>query len=249
MLRLKLLLLGNELRLLDGEKQHGYGNKHDRRNDHKQRLIVDVRKALDLAVWVHNRGHAEVDNATERAHEVYDRVALAAQGIGRNVRHERNRRGTIGAHCNEQQTENDHERNGLEGCRRCNIAVVDKRQQVHEYDRKARAEKNKRHALADLGVRFVRDCAEQRQQEQCKHVVGRHYRAGIRLVEVECVGQYKWNDAVVHLPERADGQERKARQYGAFVVKLHFLCSPSGLVLPRLYHTPPYFAPVFSEAN
>ncbi len=54
---------------------------------------------------------------------------------------------------------------------------------------------------------------------------------------------------LVHLPERADGQERKARQYGAFVVKLHFLRSPSGLVLPRLYHTPPYFAPVFSVAN
>ena len=153
------------------------------------------------------------------------------------------------ARIREQQAENDHERNGLEGGRRGGIAVVDKRQQVHEYDRKAGAEKDKRHALANLRVRFVRDRAEQRQQKQRKHVVGRHYRAGIRLVEVECVGQYKWNDAVVHLPERADGQERKARQYGAFVVKLHFLRSPSGLVLPRLYHTPPYFAPVFSVAN
>ncbi len=220
-LLLQLLLLGDELGLLYRQKQYGYSDEHDRGNDHEQGLIVDMSKTLDLAVGIHDRRNAEVDNAAERAHEVYYSVALAAQGLGGDIRHQGDSGRAVGAHGDEQQAEHDDKGYCLEGARRCGIAVVDQRQQVHQDDRNARAEQDKRHALADLRARFVRYRAEQRQQEQREHVIGRHYRAGIRLVEVEGVRKYKGYDAVIHLPERADGQERKARQYGAFVIKLH----------------------------
>ena len=238
MLPFKLLLLGDEPGLLDRQKQYCNSDEHDRGNDHEQRLIVYVRKTGYLAVGVHDRRDAEVDNAAESAHEVYYRVALAAQGLGRDVRHQCDRGRAVGAHGDQQQAEHDHKGYGLEAAWRCGIAVVYHRQQVHQDDRKPRAEQDKRHALSDLRARPVRYRAEQRQQEQREHVVGRHYRAGIRLVEMECVCKYKRYDAVIHLPERADGQERKACQYGAFVVKLHsplFLRSLCASIISRSF--------------
>ena len=101
------------------------------------------------------------------------------------------------------------------------VQIVTGAQNVHQDDCSARAEKHIGHTLADPGARFVRERAEKRQQEQREDVVRRHYHARIGLVELEGICKEQWNDAVVHLPESADGQERKSRQYGSFVVKFH----------------------------
>ena len=178
-------------------------------------------KSRDLAVGVHDRGNAEIDDAAERAHEIDDGVCLAAQGLGRDIRHQCDRRRPVCTHRHEQQPENDDEGHGLEAARRGGIAVVYDGQNVHQDDCSARAEKHIGHTLADPGARFVRERAEKRQQEQREDVVRRHYHARIGLVELEGICKEQWNDAVVHLPESADGQERKSRQYGSFVVKFH----------------------------
>ena len=49
-------------------------------------------KICNLAVGIHDRGNTEINNAAECAHEINDGVCLAAQGLGGDVGHERDRR-------------------------------------------------------------------------------------------------------------------------------------------------------------
>ena len=220
-LSFEFALLGKKLGLFYREEKDRNGDKHDRRNDDKQRLIVDMCKTCDLAVGVHDGSNAEVDNSAECAHEVNYRIALAAQGLGGDIRHKCDSRRAVGAHGNEQQTEHDDEGYRLKGAGSCGIAVIDNGQNVHEDDGKTRAEQDKRHTLAYLGVRAVGDGAEQRKQEQRKDIVRRHDSAGVGLVQVEGIRENEGYDAVVHLPECAYRQKGKARQYRALVVKFH----------------------------
>ena len=220
-LSFQFALLLDELGLFYREEKDRNGDKHDRCNDDKQRLIVDMCKTCDLAVGVHDGSNAEVDNSAECAHEVNYRIALAAQGLGGDIRHKCDSRRAVGAHGNEQQTEHDDEGYRLKGAGSCGIAVIDNGQNVHEDDGKTRAEQDKRHTLAYLGVRAVGDGAEQRKQEQRKDIVRRHDSAGVGLVQVEGIRENEGYDAVVHLPECAYRQKGKARQYRALVIKFH----------------------------
>ena len=221
-LLLERLIFRRELRLLDCEEQDGDGDEHDGRDDDEQRLVVDVVQPGRLRIGIEDRGHAEIEDAADCAHQVDDGVRARAQGLGRDVGHEGDRRGAIGAHGDEQQTQHDDERGRLQPGGLGGVAVVEQGEDVHEDDGAARAEEDERHALADLRMAPVRQRAEERQQEQREDVVRRHDRAGEGLVHVEGLGEDQRHDAVIHLPERADGQKREADEDGALIVELHF---------------------------
>ena len=71
----------------------------------------------------------------------------------------------------------------------------------------------------------VGDMAEQRQQEQCQHIVQRHDNAGPGLAHAELVGEDQGDRVVIGLPEGADQEKGEAHQNGAFVIEFHDLFS------------------------
>ncbi len=223
--RLERLIFRRQLRLLDRQKQHADRDEHDGRHDHKQRLIVHAPArgldGLEPRLRIEHRRDGQVQNAAHRAHQIDDRVALRAQRLRRHVRHQRHRWRPIRPHRDEKQTQHNDERDGLRRARRGVVAVFDQRQQIHQDHRAARAKQDERHPLADLRVRPVGQRPEERQQKQCENVVRRHDEARDRLVHVERPRQDQRDDVVVHLPERADGEERQTDEDGAPVVELH----------------------------
>ena len=163
-------------------------------------------------------GHGQRKDAAQRAHQIDDGVSLAAQGLGGHVRHQRHGRRTIGAHGDQQQPQRDHEQQQF-------FVVVRIRQDVHQDDRRRRAAQNKGHAPSQLRVALVGQLAEEGQQEQRQHVIHGHDHAHQTVLHVEGVLQNQGNHIVVQLPERADGQERKAHQQRPFVVQFHLFSS------------------------
>ncbi len=207
-----------QFRFFRRHEQDRDGEEHDGGNDDEQRLVVDVVKPLYFGIWIHDGGDNQVKDAAHRAHQVDDGVALGAQGLRGHVRHQGHGRGTVRSHGNQKQPQHDDEGCRLKRGRRRGVAVVQKGQDVDKDDGAAGSEQDKRHALPDARVRPVGNGAEQWQQEQCQNVVRGHDRAGERLVQVERVGQNQGDDAVIHLPESRDGQERQSDQDGTFVV-------------------------------
>ena len=222
----KRLIFRRELRLLDRKEEHGDGDEHDGRDDDEQRLIVHMLHTRGLGVGIKHSRDAEIQNAADRAHQIDDGVRARAQGLGRDVGHGR----TVRSHGDEQQAEDDDERGRLESGGLRSVAVVEQGENVHEDDGAAGAEEDKGHALADLRVALIRDGAEERQQEERQNVVRRHNCTGEGFVHVEGLRENQRHDAVIHLPERADGQEREADQDGALVVELHFGSSFSNVL-------------------
>ena len=178
-------------------------------------------QALHLGIGVHDGGHGQIENAAYGAHQIDDGVAFAAQGLGSHIRHQGHGGRAVGAHSDQQQAQHDDERHQLEGGGGGGEAVIQQRQDVQQDDGAAGTEEDEGHPLAQAGIGAVRDAAEDGQQEQGQHVIRRHDGAGKGLVQVEGVGQDQGDDAVIHLPEGADGQEGKAHQNGAFVIQLH----------------------------
>ena len=218
---LVFLLRRGELRLVRRKVEHGDGNRHQHRHYNEKRPVVHVRKPRRLAVGIEDRGHDEIQDTADRAHEVDDRVCTRAQGLGRHVRHQRYRRRAVCAHRHEQQTQRHDEEHELAHLPGCGVAVVKHRQQVHQHHRADRAAEDEGHSAPDARARAVAQRAEERQQKQRQHVVRRHDRTGDRLVEVEGIGQDERDDVVVHLPERTNREEGKAHQHRALVVELH----------------------------
>ena len=225
MRRLISALLLGKLRLTDREIQHQHGNRHQRGDHDEKRLVIHMRKPCGLFVGVHHRRDGEIEDAAHRAHEIDDGVGLGAQRLGRHIGHERHRGRTVGAHHHQQQSQRHHEQHQLHRAVFPGKAVVNDRQDVHQHHRPNRTEQDKRHAAADARACPVGQCAEKRQQKQCEHIVRRHDHAGDRLVHMERVGKNERDDIVVHLPERADGKERKSDEDRALVVELHLFLS------------------------
>ena len=82
----------------------------------------------------------------------------------------------------EQQPQRDDEHRELTRARAICVAVVKKRQQIHQDHRSRRAAEDKRHPPPDLRARPITQRAEERQQKQRQHIVRRHDRAGNGLV-------------------------------------------------------------------
>ena len=107
--------------------------------------------------------------------------------------------------------------------RGCVVAVVKYRKYVEKDDSGRGPGKYVRRPLAEPAARPVREGAEERQQEQRKHVVRGHNSTRKSLIEMECLGKYKRHYIVIHLPESADGQKCQTYKYSSFVIKLHGL--------------------------
>ena len=73
-LLLERLIFRRELRLLDCEEEDRDGDEHDGRDDDEQRLVVDVVQPGRFRIGIEDRGHAEVEDAADRAHQVDDGV-------------------------------------------------------------------------------------------------------------------------------------------------------------------------------
>ena len=218
----KRLVFRRELRLPDREEEHGDGDEHNGRHNDKQRLIVHMIQTGGLGVGVEHRRNAEIQNAADCAHQINDGVRARTQGLWRHVWHEGDGGSAVRSHGDEQQAENNDERSRLEAGRLGGVAVVEQRENVHKDDGAASAEEDKGHPLADFCMALIRDGAEERQQKERQNVVRRHDCAGECFVHVEGLREDQRHDAVVHLPERADGQEREADQDGTFAVEFHF---------------------------
>ena len=74
----------------------------------------------------------QIQNAADRAHQVDDGVAAAAQGLRGHIRHQRNCRGAVHAHRNKQQRQHRDEQPQNQRRGRRGIGVVQHGQQVHQ---------------------------------------------------------------------------------------------------------------------
>ena len=63
---------------------------------------------------------------------------------------------------------------------------------------------------AQFGSALIGQAAEQGQQEQGQHVIRGHDHTGNAFADAKGFGEDLGDQVVVHLPERADRQERKA---------------------------------------
>ena len=225
-LRLQVLIFLCELWLFDREEQNTDGDKHDSRDDQKQRLIVEPVRLCkahcgEALLRIENRGDAQIDHAADGAHEVDDGVCARAKRLRREVRHKRDGGGAVGSHGDKQKAEDDDKAYRLKGRRGDRIAVVNQRKKVHEKNSAAGSEENVGHALSDFCVRLIRARAEKRQEKECENIVRRHNRAGEGFVHVEGFGENERDDVVIHLPEGADGQKRETGLNCAAAIELH----------------------------
>ena len=107
------------------------------------------------------------------------------------------------------------------------VGVVDDGQEDHAHHGKCGADEYEGHAAAQAAVAAVGESAEERQEEEGEDVVGSHDHAREGLVQVKRVREHE--DAVVHLPERADGEEREADKDGPADVEFHEVPPSAGL--------------------
>ena len=220
MLLLQRAVLFGQPLFLHRQRQHKHRYCHNQRHDDKQRLIIHMSRHLARRGVQHCR-QRQIQNAADRAHQVDDGIAAAAQGLRGHIRHQRHRRGAVHAHRNKQQRQHRDEQPQNQRRGRRGIGVVQHGQQVHQYDCRRCAANDVGHPAANARVRLIRQSAEERQQEQCQHIIRRHDRARNRLVQVESIRQNQRHHAVIHLPENADGQERQTDQHGTLGVELH----------------------------
>ena len=174
----------------------------------------------NTAGGIQHAGNKQVQNAAHGAHEVDDGIGTAAQRLGGDIGHEGDRRRAVGAHGNQQQSQHGNEQHQFGDRGIGGVAVIQNGQQHHQQDGAAGTDQNEGHTAPHAAAAFIADGAEQRQQEQGKDIIRRHDDAGIGFIKVEGVGEDLGDHTVVHLPEGADGKERKPDQYGAFVVEL-----------------------------
>ena len=214
-------VFGAELGLFYGDEKHRDCHEHDGRDHDEQGLVIYMGKTLSLGVGVHDGCNDKVQQTANRAHQIDDGVALGAQGLGGNIGHQRHSGGAVCAHGNQQQTQHDDKGGHLEGAGCACIAIVQQGQHVEQDDGAAGAEENIGHALAYSGACPVGQAAKEGQQEQRKNVIRRHDGTGDSFIQMEGVGEDERHNAVIHLPEGADGQKSKTHQKGPFIVKFH----------------------------
>ena len=201
--------LRGERLFADRHHEHDDAQHHQNGDAGKDDVIAGV-----LARGDEEADHRQCDHAADGAHEVDDGVGARAQGLGRQIRHQRDGRGTIGRHGDERQAERNDEHREIAGCRRAG-------EQHHQQDGSRRAADDERRALAKGRIHLVGKRADQGQEEHSENVVRCHDRTDERFVQMEGALQDQRNDAVVHLPEGADGQEGQTDQQGALVVQFH----------------------------
>ena len=221
MLFLQGLVLRGKLGFVGSKLKHDHRYEHYCRDYYEQRLIVYVSKSLRLGLRVHYGSNSQVDYSAQGAHKVDYGVGLGAKRLGRYVRHQSNGRRSVGAHRYEQKPQQYNEHHDFPAGGRRRVAVVQDGQYVHKDYGAGGTEDYVGHALAYLCVGAVGQRSEQRKQEQSENVVRAHNDAGDGLVHVEGLGEDEGHNVVVHLPERADGQECQSYEYGPFVVELH----------------------------
>ena len=195
----------------DGQSKHGHRQQHQNGNEEKQGGVILAPRGV--ARDQQARGGQGKD-AAQRAHEVDDGVALAAQGLGGDIRHERHGGRAVDAHGQEQKRQRAHKQPKAP-------RPVGGGQEVHQHRRGQRAAHDVGHALAKRRARAVGELAEKRQQKQRQDVVQRHDDARDIIGHIEGVFQNQGYDAVVELPERADGEKCQAHQQRSLVVELH----------------------------
>ena len=210
-----------QLFLTDGGKQHADRNRHNARHDGEQRQVVHVLQAGHPAGGIQHTGDDQVQDTAHGAHQVDDGIGAAAQGLGGQVGHQGDRRGTVGAHGDEKKSQNGNKQHQLGDRGVGGVAVIQNGQQHHQQDGAACPAKDEGHPAAQTAAVSVTDGAEQRQQEQGQYVIGGHDDTRVGLIQMKGVGQDFGDHAVIHLPEGADGQKRKSNQNGALIVELH----------------------------
>ena len=248
-----------DLVLLDRGKQHERGDHHQHRGDDERQLddpeIALMVGGVDVIAQHKEQAEHRGERAADVAHDVDDAVGLGAQGLGRDVRHESD--GGVAVH--HHKDENDGHHCDHPG----NVVIVEEQRDKRERDRRnERADKDIRHALADLRVRSIRKTAEERQKDERGKIVARHDDADdplhmqdvVRVACLEIGGRHAVEPAgedirqkcgapgVVHLPEQENTEKGKADEKGPLVIELHccFLSArdaPRASLLWSLHHT------------
>ena len=195
----------------DGEQKHHDGRQHQNGNGQKQRRIVLASRGVPRD---QQAGGSQRKHPAQCAHQVDDGVALAAQGLGGYVRHERHGGGAVHAHRQKQQPQCHHKQPQAAGSIRDG-------QQVHQHHRNQRAAQDIGHTPAQARVRAVRQLAEKGQQKQRQHIVQRHDYARDIVRDIEGIFQNEGHHIVIQLPERTDGQKGQAHQERSLVIELH----------------------------
>ena len=201
-------------RLVDLPEQQGDAHGHQNAQHRKDGQVVGAEHlARDLLGQKHLHG-AQHQHAAHGAHQVDDRVALAAQGFGRHVGHQGHGGAAVGSHGDQHTAQPRKEQHKI-------VLPLGQGQNRQTHHGRHRAAHNVRHTPAHTGAGLVAEFAEQRQHEQRQHVVHGHDHADERVIHGKGLFQNQRDQVVVHLPERADGHECKAHEKGAFVIQLH----------------------------
>ena len=232
-----ILQLLSQLVFLDGLEEHQGGDHHQHRGDDEGQLDGPDVPVLGPGVDVVGEHHEDAqdcgEGAAEVAHDVDDAVGLGPQGLGGDVRHQGH--GGIAVHHHEDQ----HDHHGDDHAHDV-VAVEEQGDEGEGHRGNEGAHQNIGHALADGGLRLIREVAEDGQQDQGGQVVAGHDDAhdplhvqdliriaGFQLgrghavnVVGEDIRQKRGAPGVVHLPEQQDAEEGKADEGRAPDVEL-----------------------------
>ena len=206
-LRMRLLIdkhLMIQPDLINQKDNNKQGNQHDPGNHRKQREIIHMLFSSGPGRRIHDAGNQKRQHAAYRSHQIDHCISSAPQRLGRNIRHQRNRRAPVSSHRHEQAAQ-DHDKKDL--CHHtfsCEEKVIHHRKQQHENDRCKRTKQDKGLSFSHFKLASVRKSAKQRQQKKSKHIVRRHDHTRNTLIQVKGVCQHQRDHAVVHLPECAD---------------------------------------------
>ena len=186
-----------------------FHNHHHRRDDEEDGEIVRLSRLGD-----ENGDQEQGNDSAHSAHQVDDGVGFGAQGLRRHVRHQGDRRGAVASHSHEGYAQGFHDPG--EGA-----DVVRTGKEQHGDDGGRRPAQDEGHAPADPGMHPVGKAAEDGQHEDGEHVVDGHDAAGNGVADLKGVFQDQRNQAVIQLPEGADGQKGKADQDGPSGIQFH----------------------------
>ena len=226
-----------DLVLLDGGEEHQGRDDHEDGGDDEGHLdgpdIALGNRSVDIAAEHEENAEDRGKGAAEITHDVDDAVGSGTQRLGRDVRHQGD--GGVAVHHHENQDDghgDDHADH---------IVMMEEKGDEGESDgRDEGADQNIGHALADGGVGFVGQVAEDRQQDQRGQVVAGHDDADDpldiqnpgrvaclqlgrgHLIDVpgENIGQEGGTPGVIDLPEKQNAEEGKADHRRAAHIQL-----------------------------
>ena len=160
-----------DLVFLYREEQHQRRNDHQHRRDDERQLDYPdfscLVSGVDIVAELKEDAKHRGERSAKVAHDVYDAVCLGAQGLGRDIRHERDRGITVHHH-KYQHYRHHRDHTG-------NVVIVEEQRDKREGQRRdGSAGEDIGHALAYRRLCLIGKVAEYRQQDECGKVIAGH---------------------------------------------------------------------------